>query len=115
MSAVEIVSELALKARTAARTLTTATGAQRKAALYAIADAIESRSAEILKANGEDIARAQAEDMHPQMQDRLLLNESRVAAIANGARLVADLPDPLGQVLRHSTLPNGLDLKQISV
>ena len=115
MDAVAIVSELALKARTAARTLSTATGAERKAALYKIAEAIESRSAEILKANGEDVARAQAEDMHPQMQDRLLLNESRVAAIANGARLVADLPDPLGQVLRHSTLPNGLDLKQISV
>jgi glutamate-5-semialdehyde dehydrogenase len=115
MNAVEIVAELALKARTAARTLSTATGAERKAALYKIAEAIESRSAEILKANAEDIARAQAEDMHPQMQDRLLLNESRVAAIANGARLVADLPDPLGQVLRHSTLPNGLDLKQISV
>jgi glutamate-5-semialdehyde dehydrogenase len=95
--------------------LSTATCAERKAALYQIAEAIESRSAEILQANGEDIARAQAEDMHPQMQDRLLLNESRVAAIANGARLVADLPDPLGQVLRHSTLPNGLDLKQISV
>ena len=115
MNAVEIVSELALKARTAARTLSTATGAERKAALYKIAEAIESRSVEILQANGEDIARAQAENMHPQMQDRLLLNESRVAAIANGARLVADLPDPLGQVLRHSTLPNGLDLKQISV
>jgi glutamate-5-semialdehyde dehydrogenase len=115
MNAVEIVAELAVKARTAARTLSTATGAERKAALYKIADAIESRSAEILKANAEDIARAQAEDMHPQMQDRLLLNESRVAGIANGARLVADLPDPLGQVLRHSTLPNGLDLKQISV
>jgi glutamate-5-semialdehyde dehydrogenase len=115
MNAVEIVSELALKARKAARTLSTATSAERKAALNKIADAIESRSAEILKANAEDIARAKAEDMHPQMQDRLLLNESRVAAIANGARLVADLPDPLGQVLRHSTLPNGLDLKQISV
>jgi glutamate-5-semialdehyde dehydrogenase len=115
MDAVEIVSELALKARAAARTLSTATGAERKAALYAIATAIESRSAEILKANGEDIARAKAEDMHPQMQDRLLLTESRVAGMANGARLVADLPDPLGQVLRQSTLPNGLDLKQISV
>ena len=115
MNAVEIVAELALKARTAARTLSTATGAERKAALYKIAEAIESRSAEILEANAEDIARAQAEDMHPQMQDRLLLNEFRVAGIANGARLVADLPDPLGQVLRHSTLPNGLDLKQISV
>ena len=115
MDAVKIVSDLAIKARTAARTLSTATGAERKVALYAIAEAIESRSAEILKANAEDIARAQAEDMHSQMQDRLLLTESRVAAIANGARLVADLPDPLGQVLRHSTLPNGLDLKQISV
>ena len=115
MDAVAIVSELALKARTSARTLSTATGAERKEALYKIADAIESRSAEILKANAEDIARAKADDMHPQMQDRLLLNDSRVAGIANGARLVADLPDPLGQVLRHSTLPNGLDLKQISV
>ena len=115
MDAVEIVSDLALKARAAARTLSTATGAERKAALYAIAAAIESRSAEILKANAEDIARAKAEDMHPQMQDRLLLTESRVAGMANGARLVADLPDPLGQVLRQSTLPNGLDLKQISV
>jgi glutamate-5-semialdehyde dehydrogenase len=115
MDAVAIVSELALKAHTAARTLSTATGTERKAALYAIADAIESRSAEILKANAEDIDRAKSEDMHPQMQDRLLLNDSRVAGIANGARLVADLPDPLGQVLRHSTLPNGLDLKQISV
>jgi glutamate-5-semialdehyde dehydrogenase len=115
MDAVAIVSELALKARTAARTLSTATGAERKAALYAIASAIESRSAEILKANSEDIARAKAEDMHPQMQDRLLLTESRITGMANGARLVADLPDPLGQVLRKSTLPNGLDLKQISV
>ena len=115
MDAVEIVSDLALKARAAARTLSTATGAERKAALYAIAAAIESRSAEILKANAEDITRAKAEDMHPQMQDRLLLTESRVAGMANGARLVADLPDPLGQVLRQSTLPNGLDLKQVSV
>ena len=115
MDAVAIVAELALKARTAARTLSTATGTERKAALYAIADAIESRSAEILKANSEDMARAKNEDMHPQMQDRLLLNEARVIGMANGARLVADLPDPLGQVLRHSTLPNGLDLKQVSV
>jgi len=115
MDAVAIVAELALKARTAARTLSTATGAERKAALYSIAAAIESRSAEILKANAEDMARAKNEDMHPQMQDRLLLNEARVTGIANGARLVADLPDPLGQVLRHSTLPNGLDLKQVSV
>jgi len=115
MDAVQIVVELALTARKAGRTLSTATGAERKAALYAIAEAIEKRSAEILTANAIDIERAKSEDMHPQMQDRLLLNASRVLGIANGARLVADLPDPLGQVLRHSTLPNGLDLKQVSV
>jgi glutamate-5-semialdehyde dehydrogenase len=115
MDAAQIVAELAITARKAGRTLSTATGAERKAALYAIADAIEKRSAEIVTANAVDIERAKSEDMHAQMQDRLLLNASRVAGIANGARLVADLPDPLGQVLRHSTLPNGLDLKQISV
>jgi glutamate-5-semialdehyde dehydrogenase len=115
MDAAQIVAELALTARKAGRTLSTATGAERKAALYAIAEAIEKRSAEIVAANALDIERAKSEDMHPQMQDRLLLNASRVAGIANGARLVADLPDPLGQVLRHSTLPNGLDLKQVSV
>ena len=115
MDAAQIVAELAFTARKAGRTLSTATGAERKAALHAIAEAIEKRSAEIITANALDIERAKSEDMHPQMQDRLLLNPSRVAGIANGARLVADLPDPLGQVLRHSTLPNGLDLKQISV
>ena len=115
MDAVKIIEGLALTARKAARTLSTATGAERKAALLAIADAIESRSAEILQANARDIDRAKAENMHPQMQDRLLLSQSRIEGIANGARLVADLPDPLGQVLRKSTLANGLDLKQISV
>jgi glutamate-5-semialdehyde dehydrogenase len=115
MDAVKIIEGLALTARKAARTLSTATSAERKVALLAIADAIESRSAEILQANARDIERAKAEDMHPQMQDRLLLTKSRIDGIANGARLVADLPDPLGQVLRKSTLANGLDLKQISV
>ena len=115
MDAVKIIEGLALTARKAARTLSTATGAERKAALLAIADAIESRSAEILQANARDIDRAKAENMHPQMQDRLLLSQARIEGIANGARLVADLPDPLGQVLRKSTLANGLDLKQISV
>ena len=110
MNAEEIVEELALKARRAARSLSTATGAERKAALEAIAQAIESRSAEILAANEIDMQHARAENMHPQMQDRLLLTADRIKAIAGGARQVAALPDPLGQVLRKSTLPNGLEL-----
>jgi glutamate-5-semialdehyde dehydrogenase len=115
MSATELVADLATRARTAARTLSTATGAERKAALEAIAQALESRSAEILAANEADMVSARAENMHPQMQDRLLLTAERVKAIASGARLVAALPDPLGQILRKSTLPNGLELEQISV
>ena len=115
MSATELIAELATTARKAARTLSTATGAERKAALEAIAQAIESRSAEILAANELDMVNARSEDMHPQMQDRLLLNADRIKGIAGGARQVAALADPLGQVLRKSTLPNGLELEQISV
>ena len=115
MNAEAVVAELAQKARKASRTLSTATGAERKGALEAIAQAIESRSAEILAANELDMASARAEDMHPQMQDRLLLNSERIAGIAGGARQVAALADPLGQTLRKSTLANGLELEQISV
>jgi len=115
MNAEAVVAELAQKARKASRTLSTATGAERKAALEAIAQAVESRSAEILAANELDMASARAEDMHPQMQDRLLLNSERIAGIAGGARQVAALADPLGQTLRKSTLANGLELEQSSV
>jgi glutamate-5-semialdehyde dehydrogenase len=115
MSAEAIIAELAKKARIAARTLATATGAERKSALEVIAQAIESRSAEILAANEIDMQNARDEQMHPQMQDRLSLNAERIKGIAGGARQVAALADPLGRTLRESTLENGLELKQISV
>lgn len=115
MSADTLIAQLASTARFAARTLSTATASERKAALLAIADAIEKRAPEILAANAADIAQAQSENMHPQMQDRLLLTPERISGIASGARQVAALPDPLGKVVRESTLPNGLRLKQISV
>jgi len=115
MSAEAIIAELAKKARIAARTLATATGAERKSALEVIAQAIEARSAEILAANEIDMQNARDEQMHPQMQDRLLLTAERIKGIAGGARQVAALADPLGRTLRESTLENGLELKQISV
>lgn len=115
MDAEHIVAELALKARQAARTLSTASGVERKGALEVIAQALESRSAEILAANEIDMNNARAEQMHPQMQDRLLLTEERIKGIAGGARQVAALADPLGRTLRESTLENGLELKQVSV
>ena len=110
-----LIAELADKARLASRTLTTATTAERKAALLSIAKELENSLSKILDANTEDMSRAKAEDMHPQMQDRLLLTAERISSMADGVRQVSELPDPLGRVLRESTLPNGLHLKQVSV
>lgn len=115
MDAKVLVADLADKARKAARTLSTATGAERKSALEAIAQSLIARSSEILAANELDMASARTDQMHPQMQDRLLLTEDRIAAMADGARQVAALTDPLGRTLNESTLPNGLHLRQVSV
>jgi glutamate-5-semialdehyde dehydrogenase len=115
MSATQVVNGLADTARAAARTLNVATGAERSGALNAIADAILARSAEILAANEEDMVRARAANINSSLQDRLLLTPARVEGIANGARQVSQLPDPLGITLRKSTLPNGIDLEQITV
>jgi glutamate-5-semialdehyde dehydrogenase len=115
MDATAIVRGLALTARTAARTLVVASGDQRRQALLAIADEIDARTEEIILANTRDIERAKADSMHLQMQDRLLLTRERIAGIAHGARQVAALEDPLGRVLKKSTLANGLELEQISV
>ena len=115
MSSQELVGQLADTARRAARTLTVASTAQRRAALLAIADAVDARSAEIIAANEKDMARGRIAELNSSLLDRLLLNTERVAGIANGARQVAALEDPLGKTLRESVLPNGIELKQISV
>lgn len=115
MDATAIVSQLADSARIAARTLSAATGAQRSAALRTIADAIESRSSEILAANEKDMERARESGLNSTLLDRLLLTPVRISGIADGARQVAALEDPLDRTLRESRLPNGIELKQISV
>jgi glutamate-5-semialdehyde dehydrogenase len=115
MDATAIVSELALKARAASRSLSTATGDQRSQALREIADEIDRTSDFILAANAEDMARAKSENMHPQMQDRLLLTADRIKGISSGVRQVAALENPLGRVIREKNLPNGLHLEQRTV
>ena len=115
MSATQLVTGLADTARAAARTLSVATGAERSGALNSIADAILARSAEILAANEEDMVRARTAKINDSLLDRLLLTPARIEGIANSAREVSKLPDPLGITLRHSTLPNGIDLQQITV
>ncbi|MEY3336801.1 MAG: hypothetical protein RL771_773 [Actinomycetota bacterium] len=115
MDATAIVSELALKARAASRSLSTATGDQRSQALREIADEIDRTSDFILAANAEDMARAKSENTHPQMQDRLLLTADRIKGISSGVRQVAALENPLGRVIREKDLPNGLHLEQRTV
>ena len=115
MSATQLVTGLADTARFAARTLSVATGAERSAALNAIADSLLARSSEILAANEEDMVRARAAKINDSLLDRLLLTPTRIEGIANSAREVSKLPDPLGITLRNSTLPNGIDLQQITV
>ena len=115
MDATALISKLAGSARIAARTLNVATGAERRAALLSIADAIDLRSSEILTANEKDMSRGRAAGLNPSLLDRLLLTKARVAGIAEGARQVAALEDPLGKTLRQSVLANGIELQQITV
>lgn len=115
MDATAIVSELALKARAASRSLSTATGQQRSQALMGIADEIDKSSDYILAANAEDMVRAKSENMHPQTQDRLLLTADRIKGISSGVRQVASLENPLGKIIREKDLPNGLHLEQRTV
>ena len=115
MDATAIVTELALKARAASRSLSTATGEQRSKALLGIADDIDKSSDFILAANAQDMARAQSEKMHPQTQDRLLLTAERIKGISSGVRQVAGLENPLGKIIREKDLPNGLHLEQRTV
>lgn len=109
------VHELARRARTAARSLALASRAQKDAALLATADALVAATDRIVAANALDVEAARAAGTPENVVDRLLLDSDRVAAFAQGVRDVAALPDPVGEVVRGSTLPNGLRLEQVRV
>ena len=115
LNATKVVADLADLARRASRTLIAVGAEERAQALVKIAEEIEASIIEILAANKNDMERAAKAGMAESMQDRLLLTEDRIKAIANGARQVSKLPNPLGKTLKENTLPNGLHLKQITV
>jgi len=103
------------RAKEASRPLRMATRAVKDAALRAVADAVEAQAERIVAANAEDLARGEAEGTSPHLLDRLRVDAGRVAALAAAVREVAALPDPVGEVVRGSTLPNGLRLRQVRV
>ena len=107
--------ESAAAAKAAAAAVAQLTTEEKNAALLAMADALEARCAEVLAANGADMARERANGMSEDMLDRLMLNEKRVADMALGLRQVAELPDPVGEVLREWERPNGLRIRKVRV
>ena len=83
--------------------------------MAALADEIEGNISAITKANGIDVARGRENGLSDGLIDRLTLTEERLLGLAAAVREVIALADPVGQVLRGSTLPNGLKLSQVRV
>ena len=109
------VLEVARRARTAAAALAPLPRRVKDVALLAMADALVARSGEVLEANALDVEAGRAQGTPASLLDRLALTAARVEAMADGLRHVAGLPDPVGEVVRGSTLPNGLQLRQVRV
>ena len=110
-----MIAEIAKRARLAARTLANSTASERNQILLNIADELEKNLDLILTANQQDMAAAKAAGINESFQDRLLLTKVRITSMAQAARDIAKLPDPLGRVLVERNLDNGLNLKQKSV
>lgn len=111
----EEFAQLAELARTASQSLALATRATKDEALLRMAQALRADETKILAANVLDIRAAEAAQTPGHMIDRLRLDEDRLEGMARGLEEVAGLPDPVGEVLRGSTLPNGLQMRQVRV
>ncbi len=105
----------ALRAREASHPLALATRAQKDRALLAMAERLVAAHDDLLSANEQDVLRAESAGVGANIVDRLRLTGERLAAMAAGLREVAALPDPVGEVVRGSTLANGLELRQVRV
>ncbi|WP_433226776.1 glutamate-5-semialdehyde dehydrogenase [Actinomadura formosensis] len=106
---------VARRAKAAAAGLAPLPRAAKDAALHRIAEALVAAAPEIIKANQTDVARARESGTSEYMIDRLSLSEQRIEAIAEAVRKVAALPDPVGETVRGTVLPNGLELRQVRV
>ena len=109
------VAETCAAAKRAARRLASASTETKNATLEAMARLLEERTAEILEANAADLADERAADLTGALRDRLTLTPERVAAMAEGVRVVAALDDPVGEELERKELASGLDLRKLRV
>ena len=111
----EMVHAQAVRARVAADQLALLTRTRKDGALHAMAGALVAGTPQVLAANAADLAAARDAGTSAALLDRLALDERRIAGMAEALRDMAGLPDPVGEVVRGSTLPNGLQLRQVRV
>ncbi len=104
----EQILEMAKKAKAATSALASMPSTKRKAALLRIADNLERREEEIVSANERDVEEGKKKKLSNAMIDRLILDHERIASMAAGIREIADQPDPVGEIVRMWTRPNGL-------
>ncbi|MDT4906271.1 MAG: glutamate-5-semialdehyde dehydrogenase, partial [Pseudonocardiales bacterium] len=109
------VRAVAGRARAAAADLAPLSRAAKDAALHIMADALDAGLDSVLEANARDVAAGRAAGLDAGLIDRLALDPERVSAMAQSLRDVAALPDPVGEVLRGYTQPNGLEIRQVRV
>jgi glutamate-5-semialdehyde dehydrogenase len=114
-TATRSVSEVCESAKRASHELAVASTETKNAALLRLADLLDARTREIGEANGEDLGDERAAGLTPALRDRLTLDEARVAAMAEGVREIARLPDPVGETLDQRTLASGLRLTKVRV
>ena len=115
MAGMSDVAALGRRAKAASRVLATASTEAKNAALAAAADLLVERAADLLAANGEDVAREESAGASPTVVDRLRLSPARIEGMAGGLRQVAALPDPVGEVSAGWTRPNGLRINRVRV
>jgi glutamate-5-semialdehyde dehydrogenase len=109
------VAEACAQAKEASRVLATLDAATKDGALRAVAHELESRVDEIVEANAGDLEEGRAAGLTDALLDRLTLTEERVRGMADGVRMIVELPDPVGEELESRTLYNGLELRKVRV
>ena len=111
----DLMTELATRARAAARVLALASPDQKNEALRAMERAIRAHAAAILAANAEDVADVRANGESAAFIDRLTLTQARIEAMADGIATVREIPDPVGVVTESWQRPNGMVIERVRV
>jgi glutamate-5-semialdehyde dehydrogenase len=114
-SVADIMREIGERARKASRAVARASTGEKNAALFALADILEAQAGSILEANAQDLRAAVSAQLEAALLDRLELNKNRVAAMADGVRQVAALPDPIGEMFDLKMRPSGIQVGRMRV